>query len=168
MKRLLLLFAVMIGFGGVASAQFSYNERQLYIEVGESVDNDQTLVYVIETINGDYRIFEAKVSEIKFKMRHERYQYTTDDIWTPGIRLGITEYPGRGYCKYDSSLSTSKYNTYKSINISEREVPVHFSISSDKKSMIFWRRSPSDRKYCRLLDPSEFEPKPVNIDFLYE
>ena len=39
MKRLLLFFAVLVGFSSVASAQIGYNDVQIYVKAGYTLEN---------------------------------------------------------------------------------------------------------------------------------
>ena len=162
MKRLLLFFAVLVGFSSVASAQFAYNERQLYIDVGDSVDSDQSRIYVVESINGEIKVFWTKINSIKWYMKNK--SMTIREIWTPGTALSGATYAGRGYCKYDANLSTNKYQTYTF----KQQENCHVSVSHDKKVMLWWHDDGASPTYNRLLDPSELEPKAANLDFLYE
>ena len=45
MKRLLLFFAVLIGFGSVASAQIGYNDVQFYVRAGYSIKDVRYIDY---------------------------------------------------------------------------------------------------------------------------
>ena len=70
MKRLLLFFAVLIGFSSVASAQIGYNDVQFYVEAGKGLDSAGYVVIVISE-NGELFIGDERPSRIKESVKND-------------------------------------------------------------------------------------------------
>lgn len=151
-----------MGFSSFASAQFSDNDVKLYVSVGSSLENPRTEIWGAMTING-YTVFSFCTVET---MRFAKSRGDLDAVLIdPNEALKyINDYIGI------NANRPSKFNTlisqYYVFNLADQ---INFAVSEDLKTMIRWTTGYEDRrKYYRLVDPSEFNPKSVNYDFLYE
>ena len=168
MKRLLLFLAVLIGFSGVASAQFSYNDVKLYFAVGGDIENASSssvsnYIFAAITTHGLTYVRCKNAGDIKYDINHGRI--TVDVLTNPekALKYFLTciGFNMNKAVKYESTHS--KYYVYKYND------GINYAFSRDLKSMIKWNDGKeNNRRYYRLVDPSELEPKAANLDFLYE
>lgn len=113
MKRLLLLFAALIGFSAVASAQIGYNDVQFYVEAGKSWDTigDYEDVRVVISIDGDVSLY--KIS--KFLLR-DSVDQGNNILQSPQYIVNLSSWHGHanrlGKYKKDYDYSTSSQTVY--------------------------------------------------------
>ena len=164
MKRLLLFFAVLVGFSSVASAQFAYNDVKLYVAVADDIEQPKTWVFAAITRNGLTYVLFAEAGVIRDRIK--KGTRTTEAFRNPEVALRDF-YNCLGWNNFNKGVKYesihSKYYVYK------YNGGINYAFSSDLKSMIKWNDGKeNNRQYYRLVDPSELEPKAANLDFLYE
>lgn len=183
MKRLLLFFAVLIGFSSVASAQIGYNDVQFYVEAGKGLDSAGYVVIVISE-NGELFIGDERPSRIKESVKNDgQYLNSPQKVFNSisGFWWGTfknTNYPSmnKGF-KKDYNLTTSSKTVYTLKESGgtnawgQYTAPTvyHLAFSNDGKSLIKWEDGESEyRSYFIRVEKEEFKPKADNLDFLYE
>lgn len=183
MKRLLLFFAVLIGFSGIVSAQIGYNDVQFYVEAGKGLDSAGYVVIVISE-NGELFIGDRWPSQIKESVKNDgQYLNSPQKVFSSisGFAWGTfrnTNYPSmnKGF-KKDYNLTTSSKTVYTLKESGgtnawgQYTAPTvyHLAFSNDGKSLIKWEDGESEyRSYFIRVEKEEFKPKADNLDFLYE
>ncbi len=178
MKRLLLFLAVMVGFSSAASAQIGYNDVQIYIPAGYSIENAP---YIDVWVSRDGMLYNPDLSIRKIE---EMAKQDSGFLNSPQKVLNAA----RGFCygafpsrndgfRKDYNLTTSTKTVYTRKESGgtnawgQYTAPTvyHLAFSNDGKSLIKWEDGRSEHRstYIRV-DKNEFKPKADNLDFLYE
>lgn len=177
MKRLLLFFAVLIGFSSVASAQIGYNDVQFYVRAGYSIKDVR---YIDAWVNIDGRLYNLSVNTYDIKQmlkKDPNFLNSPQKVIdaTTGYGWGCY-FPDRAF-KRDYNLSTSSKIVYtvrepagsNALGQSWESAVFHAAFSKDGSTLIAWREGNSEsRKTYVRVDKDEFKPKADNLDFLYE
>ena len=179
MKRLLLLFATLIGFSAVASAQIGYNDVQFYVEAGKNLDTAGS-IEIIFSENGVLYNGSRWPQKIKESVKNDaQYLYSPKKVISSigGWGWGTNYDWKKGFKKnYDLSTSSKVVYTISTTralssgwNPPSESVVYHLAFSNDGKTMTKWTEGRSEYRttYIRV-DKDEFKPKADNLDFLYE
>lgn len=174
MKRFILLMATLMGISSVASAQF-YDETLLFIEVGKTVENSGSIIYI--HFDDDGNMYKESLSK---STARSKYKDGTLDEYGVNKKHKITR---------DYSISSSKYYVYSGARYvsggwgviaysgmapiygetTKRSGNNYFGISSDE--MVTWSTTSEsneakNKKYYKAISASDLIPKEVEYDFL--
>lgn len=181
MRKFILIFYIFFPLFGFA--QFSdYYNYYLYIPRGETAKSCNSDIYYAH-FDDDERLYCSTVSKS-----------TLEAKYNGGV---IDEYAiNKSHdCRYDSNMSTYKYEVYVTKRYTQRRLwgsnlpmfdpygsgaPVmdhtgyrYFAFSQDRKEMIIWTTEKNDdtpygKKYYKLVNIDDLIPpqNPANYDFL--
>ena len=181
MKRLLLLFAALIGFCGIASAQIGYNDVQFYVEAGQSWDtfSDYGMIEVVCSLDGKITQFRMDKGKIKNAVRQHAHAIDSPQF----IRNLYGDAANWMIYKKDYGYSTNLqtvYLYYTPGKIIEHgwglgrtvtnDIYSYFSLSNDGKVLKIYynvdREGDMDfySTYIRI-DKNDMKPKASNSEF---
>ena len=175
MKKILYTLLLICGISTTANAQF-YNEILLFIEVGKTIEDSSTIIYLH---------FDSDGNMYKYSMGKS----TARDKYKKGVlkEYGINQ---KHNIKRDRSVSTGKYDGVYSKpryvsggwgvtgyfmgypqygNTTVRSGNEYYAVSDDE--MVTWSTTNDSneakyKKYYKAIDPSDLVPKEVDYDFL--
>ena len=175
MKRLFFILLLICGFATTANAQF-YNEILLFIEVGKTVEDTSSIIYM--HFDDDGNMYKSSMNKS-----------TARDKYKKGVleEYGIDQ---KHNIERDRSVSTGKYDGVYSKpryvsggwgvtgyfmgypqygNTTVRSGNEYYAVSDDE--MVTWSTTNNsneakNKKYYKAIDPSDLVPKEVDYDFL--
>ena len=178
MKRLLLLFAALIGFSAVASAQIGYNDVQFYVEAGQSWDtlSDYGTLHVVTSNDGKIGLYEITKTYIKGRVSNN-----SQCLYSPQmVDVSHGHVTGTNGYKKDYKYSTSSeivycYSTSGSVinhgwGIPQTVIPgysQYFSLSPDGKVLKYYYNEEKGDSYSTYIriDKNDLKPKASNSEF---
>lgn len=177
MKRLLLFFAVLVGFSSVASAQIGYNDVQIYVKAGYTLEN-ATFIDVWLSLDGVLYNPDLRKDAVKEMVKKDpEFLNSPQKVRNATSGWGYGAFPGDDGFRKDYNLTTSNKTVYTFKRAGGRNVfgqswessVHHLAFSKDGSTLIIWREGSSESRstYIRV-DKDEFKPKADNLDFLYE
>lgn len=174
MNRIILLLAVLCGICNIASAQY-YNETFLFIEVGKTIENSSSIIYI--HFDDDGNMYRESLSK---STARSKYKDGTLDEYGVNKKHKITR---------DRSITSSKYHVYSGdryVNggwgvitygpagpiygqTTKRSGKNYFGIS--RSEMVTWNTTSEsneakNKKYYKAISASDLIPKEVEYDFL--
>ena len=175
MKQLLFIIIFVCSFTTAANAQF-YNEILLFIEVGKTVEDTSSIIYM--HFDDDGNMYKSSMNKS-----------TARDKYKKGVleEYGINQ---KHNIKRDRSVSTGKYDGVYSKpryvsggwgvtgyfmgypqygETTVRSGNEYYAVSDDE--MVTWSTTndsneAKNKKYYKAIDPSDLVPKEVDYDFL--
>lgn len=175
MKKIILALLFICGFTTTSNAQF-YDEILLFIEVGKTIEDSSSIIYL--HFDDDGNMYEYSMNKS-----------TARDKYKKGVleEYGINQ---KHNIKRDSSVSTGKYYGVYSQpryvsggwgvtgyvmgypqygNTTARNGNKYYAVSYDE--MVIWNTTndsneAKNKKYYKAIDPSDLIPKEVDYDFL--
>lgn len=174
MKRFILFLVALMGISSGASAQF-YDATLLFIEVGKTIENSSSIIYV--HFDDDGNMYKESLSK---STARSKYKDGTLEEYGVNKRHDI---------KRDRSISSSKYYVYSCArhvntgygiiaynfgmpvwgNTTRRDGNNYFGIS--RSEMVIWNTTSEsneakNKKFYKAILASDLVPKEVNYDFL--
>lgn len=175
MKQILSIFVLLFGVVTSVNAQF-YNEMLLFIEVGKTIEDSSSIIYV--HFDDDGNMYKNSMNKS-----------TARDKYKKGVleEFGVNQ---KHNIERDWDVSSSKYSGVYSTNryvsggwgvtgylmgypqygyTSVKNGKNYFGISWDE--MVTWNTTndsneAQNKKYYKAIDPSDLVPKDVEYDFL--
>ena len=180
MKRLLLLFAALIGFNGIVSAQIGYNDVQFYVEAGHSWDSlsDYQYLYVVTSNDGKIGLYTITKTYIKSRVsNNSQYLYSpqlVDESVSHGHVSGVSGYK-KDYKYSTSSEAVYCYKQSDSVINNGWGIPptilsgysIYFSLSPDGKVLKYYYNDEKGDSYSTYIriDKNDMKPKASNSEF---
>lgn len=169
MKRIILLLAVICGISNIASAQY-YNDTFLFIEVGKTIENSSSIIYI--HFDDDGNMYKNSMSK---STARSKYKDGILEEYGVNKKHDITR---------DYSISSSKYNVFSKTRMVadkyewlgwgygwsyKRNGTEYYGIS--RSEMVTWNTTnesneAKNKKYYKAISPSDLIPKEVEYDFL--
>ena len=166
---------LICSFAISANAQF-YNEMLLFIEVGKTIENSSSIVYIHFDENGHMYHTNMNKNEARNKYKkgilkehgvNQKHYYTRD------YSISTTKY--RGVYSKDRYVNTGWgiIGYYGNIpqwgNTSAKSGKNYYGISRDQ--MVFWyttneSNEAKSKKFYKAIKPEDLIPKEVEHDFL--
>ena len=175
MKKILFTLLLICGISTTANAQF-YDEILLFIEVGQTVEDTSSIIYM--HFDDDGNMYESSMYKSTARVKYKE---------------GVLEEYGVNQThdiKRDRSISTGKYDGVYSApryvsggwgvigyfmgfpqygDTTVRSGNKYYAVSDDE--MVTWNTTndsneAKNKTYYKAIDPSDLVPKEVDYDFL--
>lgn len=178
--KILSLLVVLLSTwsGNNTLAQFASDKVLIYVKAGQEPSKASNIL-VIGYFTADDEIINRVTDANRIRKiisSHSRYLESPYNLLEVDATL-LTGYYSPKICKYNSTVSTSKYRVYSGhrpagSNVwgSWEAITLNFAFSLDGKRLIFWQSGNENNRTTYLLtDPKEFDPSTSsssNYDFL--
>lgn len=176
MKKILFTLLLICGISTTANAQF-YDEILLFIEVGKTIEDSSTIIYLHFDDDGNMYKYSMSKSTARDKYKkgvleeygiNQKHNIQRDYSIREGKYNGVYSKPryvsgGWGVTGYDF-MGYPQYG-----NTTVRSGKEYYAISYDK--MVIWNTTndsneAKNKKYYKAIVPSDLVPKEVDYDFL--